>query len=131
MKLHKYYYIPAFLLIVTLVLFFIQNLVVNSVSHIYTFYYPVWTIYTFHFAITFLILTGLYFVGKIFPNYIGFSFMGSILFKMIGAMVFLIPLIKMENVVKIPDVISFFTPYFIYLFIEILLTISLLRQNLK
>jgi len=81
--------------------------------------------------ITFFILTGLYFVGKIFPGYIGFAFMGSILFKMIGAVLFLIPLIKMENVSKIADIISFFIPYFIYLFIEILLTMSLLKRYLK
>lgn len=131
MKLQRYFYIPVLLLIVTLVLFLIQKLVVDGLSHNYTFYYPVWSIYTFHFLITFFILTGLYFVGKIFPEYIGFAFMGSILLKMIVAVVFLIPLIKMDNVSKIPDITSFFIPYFIYLFIEIILTLSLLRRYMK
>lgn len=57
--------------------------------------------------------------------------MGSILLKMLVAVVFLIPLIKMQNVSKIPDFISFFIPYFIYLFLEIILTVRLLKQYLK
>lgn len=131
MKFTKYYYIPVLLASVSLLLFALQKLVIDTLAQDYTFFYPVWTIYAFHFAVTFFILTGLYFVGKIFPNYIGFAFMGSILLKMIVAVVFLIPLIKMENVSKFPDFISFFIPYFIYLFLEIILTVRLLRQYLK
>ncbi len=131
MKFQKYIYIPVILIIVTILLFFAQRLVIDNLPDIYTFYYPVWAIYTFHFSITFFILTGLYFVGKMFPNYIGFAFMGCILLKMVVAVVFLIPLIKLENASKIPDFISFFIPYFIYLFIEIILTMRLLKLSLK
>ncbi|MGO3184434.1 MAG: hypothetical protein ACTIJ9_16520 [Aequorivita sp.] len=131
MKFTKYFYIPVLLAAVSLLLFAVQKLIIGSISNIYTFYYPVWAIYVFHFMITFIVLTGLYFVGKLFPNFIGFTFMGFILLKMIVAVVFLIPLIKMENVSKIPDFASFFIPYFIYLFIEILLTMRLLKQYLK
>lgn len=54
--------------------------------------------------------------------------MGFILIKMIASVVFLIPLIKMDDVSKIPDFGSFFVPYFIYLFLEILLAISILNH---
>lgn len=131
MKPLKYYYIPLILLLISIVLFFIQKLVVDNLSHIYSFYYPVWKIYAFHFFITLIILSALYFVGKNVPNYIGFTFMGFILLKMGVAIVFLIPLIKLENASKIPDFTSFFIPYFIYLFIEIVLTMRLLKLNLK
>ncbi len=131
MKLQKYYNIPVFLLIISLILFAIQKVVIAILPPDYIFYYPVWAIYLFHFLLTLLVLTGLYFVGKIFPNYIGLTFMGFILLKMIVAVVFLIPLIKMENVSKIPDFVSFFVPYFIYLFLEILLTMRLLKRYLR
>lgn len=131
MKPLKYYYIPSVLFLITVVLYFIQKLAVNSLSHSNTFLYPVWKIYAFHFSVTFFILTALYFVGKIASNYIGFTFMGFILLKMVAAVVFLIPLIKLESGSKIPDFISFFIPYFIYLFLEIILTMKLLKLYLK
>lgn len=131
MKPIKYYYIPSVLILITVLLYFIQKLAVDSLSHSYTFNYPVWKIYTFHFLVTFFILTALYFVGKKVPNYIGFTFMGFILLKMVAAVVFLIPLIKLESGSKIPDFVSFFIPYFIYLFIEIILTMKLLKLYLK
>ncbi len=68
-------------------------------------------------------------MGKLIPDYIGFTFMGFILLKMIAALVFLLPLIKMENVSKIPDFTSFFIPYFIFLFLEILLTMKILKHS--
>ncbi len=131
MKPIRYYYIPSILILITIVLFFVQKLTIDSLSDSYAFYYPVWKIYVFHFLVTFFILTSLYFVGKKVPNYIGFSFMGFILLKMVAAVVFLIPLIKLENVSKIPDFTSFFIPYFIYLFVEIVLTLRLLKLYLK
>jgi hypothetical protein len=83
----------------------------------------------FHFIVTLVILSALYLVNKKAPNYTGFTFLGFILLKMVAAIVFLIPLIKMESVSKIPDFISFFIPYFLYLFLEIVLTLRLLRQS--
>ena len=129
MKTDKFYYIPAFLILLTIPLFYIQKWAIDSLLGSYTFFYSVWNIYLFHFIVTLIILMGLFLVSKKAPNYTGFAFLGSILLKMVGAVVFLIPLIKMENVSKIPDFISFFIPYFIYLFMEIVLTLRLLRQS--
>lgn len=131
MKPIKYYYIPTVLILITVFLYFIQKIAVDSLAHVHTFHYPVWKIYAFHFSVTFFILTALYFVGKIASDYIGFTFMGFILLKMVAAVVFLIPLIKLESGSKIPDFISFFIPYFIYLFLEIILTMKLLKLYLK
>lgn len=55
--------------------------------------------------------------------------MGFILLKMIAALAFLLPLIRMQNVSQIPDFTSFFIPYFIYLFFEILLTMKILKHS--
>ncbi len=129
MKSDKYFFIPALLFIITLPLFFIQNFVVDSLTADYQFFYSVFHIYLFHFIVTLVILSTLYLVSKKAPNYTGFAFLGFILLKMVAAIVFLIPLIKMENVSKIPDFISFFVPYFLYLFLEIVLALRLLRQS--
>ncbi|MBT0607184.1 DUF6168 family protein [Aequorivita echinoideorum] len=131
MKIEKPFFGPVLLIFVTAVLFFVHRQIVLGISEEYTFFYDVWKIYLFHFIVTSLILLVLYFVGKKVPDYVGFTFLGFILLKMVAAIAFLIPLIKMENVSKIPDFISFFAPYFIYLFIEIILTLRLLRQSLK
>lgn len=129
MKIKNLYYIPLYLLGVTIILFLLQNWIVGILSDSYIFYYPTWTIYVFLFLITLLILSILYYVSKVFPKYVGFAFMGFILFKMIAAVVFLIPLIKMQNVSKIPDFTAFFAPYFIYLFLEIMLSLQFLKQS--
>ena len=128
MKVSQFLRFSGILIVVTVVLFFIQNWIVNSIGADFIFYYEVWKIYIFHFCITFLILTALYFVGMVAPNYVGYSFLGFILIKMVAAVLFLLPLIKMENVSKIPDFISFFVPYFLFLFMEIVLSLRLLRM---
>src|SRR5690606_28096120 len=117
------------LLLLSLIFYFVHNAIVDNLEFSYSFFYPVWTIYTFHFLVAFTILSVLYLVGRKSPNYIGYVFMGFILFKMIAAVIFLIPLIKMEGSSKIPDFISFFAPYFAYLFLEILVTLELVKRS--
>lgn len=129
MKQNQFISLLGLLLAVAVVLELIQAFIVDNLSDTYTFFYPVWKIYVFHFMITFSIFSLLYFVGKIMPQYIGYTFMGFILLKMVVAIVFLLPLIKMEEVSKIPDFSSFFIPYFIFLFFEIFLTMKILKES--
>lgn|GEM_PF-439928 len=128
MKRKQFFLYVGLLLGISVILFFIQNSIVQWLSDDHTFFYPVWGIYLFHFLITAFIFTVLFLVGKFLPKYVGLTFMGFILIKMIASVVFLIPLIKMDDVSKIPDFGSFFIPYFIYLFLEILLAIAILNQ---
>lgn len=129
MKTKSFILLVGFLSVISVLLFLLQNSIVSWLSEEYIFYYPVWKIYVFHFLVTLFIFSLLFFVGKVIPEYIGFTFMGFILLKMIAAIVFLLPLIKMENVSKIPDFISFFMPYFIFLFFEIFLTMKILKLS--
>lgn len=129
MKVKKFIYILLYLIALTVILFLIQKAILNSIEDLFTFYYAVWKIYAFHFLVTLSILSVLFLISKKAPNYIGYVFMGFILIKMTAAVIFLIPLIKMEDVSKIPDFISFFAPYFIYLFFEILITLKLLKLS--
>jgi len=113
----------------TIGLFLIQHFAIRELAKSYTFLYPVWSFYLFHFLVTLGVFTILYFLGKHVPQYIGFSFIGLILFKMIVSIAFLLPLIRMKEVSKIPDFISFFIPYFIYLILEIYLTMKILNLS--
>lgn len=129
MEQKKFHSLSGLLLAVSVVLFTVQYFIVNVLSADYIFIYPVWKIYFFHFFITLFIFAILYYLGKVIPDYIGFTFMGFILLKMIAAIVFLLPLIKLKDISKIPDFASFFSPYFIYLFFEILLTMKILKHS--
>lgn len=129
MKVHPYFFIPLYVILLTAVLFGLQSAIIGALENSFVFYYPVWKIYIFHFVVTVIILSALYIVSKKLPNYVGYVFMGFILFKMTAAVIFLIPLIKMEGGSKVPDFVSFFVPYFIYLFMEILITLKLLKQS--
>lgn len=113
----------------TAIFYFLQNIIIGSLEDSYTFYYSVLEIYLFHFLVTLIILSVIYLVSRKAPQYIGYTFMGFILFKMTAAVIFLIPLIKMEGVSKIPDFISFFIPYFLFLSYEIFVTLKLLKHS--
>lgn len=113
----------------TAIFYFVQNIIVGVLKDSYTFYYSVFKIYLFHFLVTFIILSFIYLVSRKAPKYIGYTFMGFILFKMAAAVIFLIPLIKMQGVSKIPDFISFFIPYFLFLLFEILVTLQLVKHS--
>lgn len=129
MKVNNYFYILIYLILLTAILFFIQKMIIGSLEATYDFYYPVLKIYIFHFLITLIILSVLYLVSKKSPKYIGYTFMGFILFKMAATVIFLIPLIKLEGASQIPDFTSFFAPYFLYLFFEIWVTLKLLKHS--
>lgn len=116
------------LLLVSLILWGIQSLIVEGLKESYFFLYPVWKIYVFHFFVTLMVFSLLFMVGKLMPNWVGFSFMGLILVKMALAIVFLLPLIKSKEVSKIPDFFSFFAPYFIFLFLEIVMAMKILKR---
>ena len=91
------------------------------------FYYSLSSIYVFHFISTFVILTSLITIKKFFFEKIGFAFMALSLIKMLASIIFLIPLIKMENIDYIPDVLSFFISYFLFLLFEIMFSVKLLN----
>ncbi|HZW78358.1 MAG TPA: DUF6168 family protein [Flavobacteriaceae bacterium] len=114
---------------VTIILFVIHSFVIETLSDEYYFDYPVWSIYAFHFFVTALIFGLLSWVGRNMPYYVGYTFMGTILFKMIFALIFLLPLIQTTEFPRKPDFFSFFIPYFIFLLLEIVLTMRILEAN--
>ena len=113
----------------SIVLFFIQNYIIGSFFQNITFFYSTWSIYLFHLLITLVSYGFLLFVNRTFADKTGFAFMGFSLFKMMAAIVFLIPLIQSDLESQIPDVSAFFIPYFLYLFFETLFAVRLLSKQ--
>ncbi len=111
------------------ILYTAQFIIVSSLKDSYYFHYPVWGIYLFHIITTISVLSIIYLVSKKLSSYVGFTFMGLILFKMTAALLFLIPLIKLDEVSKIPDFISFFVPYFLFLFFELLVAVQFIKHS--
>ncbi len=112
----------------SIVFFFIQNYIIGSFFQNITFFYSTWSIYLFHLVITLISYGFLLFVNRTFADKTGFAFMGFSLFKMMAAIVFLIPLIQSDLESQIPDVSAFFIPYFLYLFFETLFAVRLLSK---
>jgi hypothetical protein len=113
----------------TIVLFFVQYYIICSFFQNIPFFYSTWSIYLFHLVITLVSYGFLLFVNKTFADKTGFAFMGFSLFKMMAAIVFLIPLIQSDLKSQIPDVSAFFIPYFLYLFFETLFAVRLLSKQ--
>lgn len=53
------------------------------------------------------------------PRIIGYTFLGTTMFKMIIAVVYLYPILRGDSPDQIPYVIQFFIIYFLYLFAEV------------
>ncbi|MCM5662387.1 DUF6168 family protein [Galbibacter mesophilus] len=91
------------------------------------FFYSVVSIYAFHFTITLILYLAILSIHNILPDKTGFAFLGFSGLKMLAAIVFLIPLFQADLLNPIPSVFSFFIPYFVYLFLEALFVIKLLK----
>jgi hypothetical protein len=118
------YFIPF-----TIVLFVTQYFVMQSLSEKLVFFYSVWSIYIFNILATFLVYLFLIFVNKNFPTYTGFAFLGASFFRMMLAIIFLIPLIKAHVKDPIIDLGAFFIPYFLFLLFETYSTVRLINKS--
>jgi hypothetical protein len=63
-----------------------------------------------------------------FKDKTGFAFLAFSILKMLFAIVFLLPLITSELENKLPDIFSFFIPYFIFLGVETLFILNLIKR---
>ena len=113
----------------SIVLFAAQYFAMQSLAERLDFFYQPWSIYTFNIVATFLVYLFLIFVNNNFKDYTGFAFLGASLFRMMAAIVFLIPLIKAGVKDPIVDVSAFFIPYFLFLFFETYFAIRLINKG--
>ncbi|KIO51171.1 membrane protein [Flavobacterium hibernum] len=118
------YFIPF-----SVVLFVAQYFAMQALSDKLVFFYSAWSIYTFNIVATFLVYLFLIFVNKNFDTYTGFAFLGASFFRMMLAIIFLIPLIKGKVKDPIIDLSTFFIPYFLFLLFETYFTIRLINRR--
>ena len=118
------YFVPF-----SVVSFTIQYFLMQSLSPKMTFFYSAWSIYLFNIFATFLVYLLLIYINKNFSTYTGFTFLGACFFRMMAAVVFLIPLIKANVKDPIIDISAFFIPYFLFLLFETYFTIRLINKG--
>lgn len=93
------------------------------------FYYSLWAIYAFHIISTLLIYFILVFIYKNFRDKTGFAFMGASLFKMLAAVLFLMPMLVNNENDPFINLLSFFIPYFLYLIFETFFAVRLINSK--
>ncbi len=111
----------------SILLFLAHFFIIQEFLKSYSFFYSVYAIYLFHAITTALICFILIYINKKVSDQTGFAFMALSVLKMLAAILFLIPLIQLDKMQKIPDVIAFFIPYFAFLFFELTFIIKLLK----
>lgn len=111
----------------SILLFLAHFFIVQEFLKSYSFFYSVYAIYLFHAITTAFICFILIYINKKVSDQTGFAFMALSVLKMLAAILFLIPLIQLDKIQKVPDVIAFFIPYFAFLFFELTFIIKLLR----
>jgi len=85
--------------------------------------------YSFLGIATFITVTGLKLVHSYVPDKLGYGFLGLIFIKC-GAAVLLFPeLIAEDTALSKAELLSFLTPYFVFLFIEVGIVIKWLNDN--
>ena len=116
------------LFVFTLVLFTVHYLVIQQFFSV-IFFYQIWQIYLFLAITTLGVFSIVNFVHKNFSDKSGFAFVGLTLFKMAASIIFFIPLMQSETANKVPDVLNFFIPYFLYLILEVVFCVRLINSK--
>ncbi|MDT0685488.1 hypothetical protein [Autumnicola psychrophila] len=111
-----------------LILGFIQFLFIRYIVEV-ELYYSILSIYTFHILVTFLIYFALVFIHNNFEEKTGFAFMALSLFKMLAAILFLLPMMLAEVEAPFSSLISFFVPYFVFLILETIYVVKLINSK--
>ena len=114
---------------VSVLLFAVHSYLFYYFAKEVTLFFPLWQIYTFHLVVTLVIYTIINYKFHTGKRYIFNLFLVTTLFKMVLAILFLLPLILSDFENKQPDVFNFFIPYFVYLFFEVFALSKFLQKS--
>lgn len=117
------------LISVSVLLFAVHSYLIYHFAKEITLFFPIWQIYTFHLIITLALYTIINYRVSSGKKDVFNLFMVMTLFKMVLAILFLLPLILSEFENKQPDVFNFFIPYFMYLFFEVFTITKFLQKS--
>jgi hypothetical protein len=107
------------IIIFSLVLYGIHHYIIYHFANDIVFFFPIWQLYIFNIFAALLVFTIInYKYSKGFTKIFNFFLLGTIL-KMTLAVIFLSPLLLSNFDDKIPDTLSFFSIYFLFLIFEI------------
>lgn len=113
---------------VSVLLFAVHSYLLYYFAKEVTFFFPLWQIYSFHLIITTVLYTIINYKSSTGKKDIFNLFMVMTIFKMVLAILFLLPLILSDFENKQPDVFNFFIPYFVYLFFEVFAITKFLQK---
>ncbi len=114
---------------VSVLLFAVHSYLLYYFAKEIIFFFPLWQIYTFHLIITTVLYTIINYKSSTGKKDIFNLFMVMTIFKMVLAILFLLPLILSDFESKQPDVFNFFIPYFVYLFFEVFTITKFLQKT--
>ena len=117
------------LLVLSLILFGVHYYILYSFFNEIVFELPLALIYGVHFVLVYSIYTIVNYRYSRGKTEIFNIFMGGTLLKMCLIIVFLLPVILSEQKNKIPDVLNFFLPYFVFLGFEVYSIFSFLQKK--
>ena len=86
-------------------------------------------IYFFNFVLTLVSLFILFVINLKFNDKVGYAFLAVGIIKMAVSVVYLLPLVDSDFSNKIPDTLSFFSAYFIFLIIESIVVVRILNKK--
>lgn len=117
------------LIIITILGFYLQELVINSYLYNLQFVFTTFSIYSFHFTTTALLYLMLLVVNKLDSSKLGFAFMFGTILKMAACILFFLFFPNYKFKAGNIDIFVFFIPYFFYLLTETVFTIKLLYKK--
>ena len=87
----------------------------------------VWGIHLFFFGFTFALIAGLVKVGTILPAKVGMAYLASVVLKMFATFLFFLPVLRNDQIDNKTYFVHFFSVFFPYLIIEVLLALREIR----
>lgn len=100
--------------------FFLQNI---------QFFFSIKDVYLFNFFLSLIVVLTVAFIYSKFPDKAGYTFLGFSIVKIVFSVIYLYPLIESNLENKIPDVLNFFFCYFIFLLVESVIVVTLLKEE--
>lgn len=121
--------IILYLFVIGFVFFFCHNLFVEFIDNDLKLFFSLQKIYIFNLILTIFSLLILDFIAKKWNDKVGFSFLALGIIKMALSVWFLMPLINSNAINKVPDTLSFFFCYFLFLAIESYFVVKSLKTD--
>ena len=119
----------VYLVPITVMFYFCQEYILSTYFNQIEFKITTFSIYLFHFLTVAVSYTLLVLVNKYFFQQTGFAFLAFGIIKMGLSVFFLMPVIDSDVANKIPDVLSFFIPFFIFLLLEKIYLIVFIKSS--